>query len=65
MGDDSPAQLAGLMAGDRLISLAGSVVEDLRGYSNLLKELEAGDTVVLVIEREEATVEIQVTLRER
>jgi len=63
--DDSPAQLAGLMAGDRLISLDGSVVEDLRGYSNLLKELEAGDTVVLVIEREEATVEIQVTLRER
>jgi S1-C subfamily serine protease len=63
--DDSPAQLAGLKAGDRLISLDGHVVKDLRGYSNLLKELEPGDTVMLMIQREEMTVEIKVTLRAR
>lgn len=63
--DDSPAQLAGLKAGDRLISLDGHVVKDLRGYSNLLKELEPGDSVLLTIQRQEMTVEIKVTLRAR
>jgi S1-C subfamily serine protease len=62
---DSPAQAAGLREGDRLLSLDGTVIEDLRGYSNLLKQLEVGDTVLLVIERKDDTFEVNVVLRKR
>jgi hypothetical protein len=62
---DSPAQEAGLREGDRLLSLDGTVIDDLRGYSNLLKQLEAGDTVLLLIERKGDTFEVNVVLRKR
>ena len=61
----SPAEAAGLRAGDRLLLLNDQKVEDLRGYSELLKELKPGETVRLQIVRGTETLEFEVVLGER
>lgn len=48
---ESPAEAAGLQKGDRLISLNGKVVADLRAYSQLLKNLTPEVEIVLEIVR--------------
>ena len=47
----SPAQKAGLDKGDIIVGFGGSVVVDLRGYSELLKAREPGETVEVAAER--------------
>ena len=47
----SPAEKAGLKAGDLLVEFEGAPVEDLRGLSNILKELSPGDEVNVVFVR--------------
>ncbi len=53
----SPAEQAGLKPGDILIELAGEPVANLQGYTDLLKTLQPGQTVALVVLREGARIE--------
>jgi hypothetical protein len=47
----SPAEIAGVQAGDVLLRFAGQGVESLRGYSEILKGLEPGQTIGVVLDR--------------
>ena len=62
---DSPAQAAGMQVGDVLINLAGKPVANLQGYTDLLKSLSPGDTVLAVIQRDGRSIDLQVTVTAR
>jgi hypothetical protein len=49
--EGSPAQAAGVTAGDVLTGLGGEAVKSLKGYSELLKKLKPGDEVKLTWKR--------------
>ncbi len=61
----SPAEKAGVQEGDIIRRFAGQEVESLRGYSEILKGLEAGQTVTVVLDRdgEEQTLEAVLAVR--
>jgi hypothetical protein len=61
----SPAEKAGLCAGDVIVGLAGRPVGSLRDLSSVLKSLAAGDRVKVLFRRDgrEATVEAAVEAR--
>ena len=62
---NSPAEKAGLQAGDVLVRLDGKEVADLRSYSAMLKELAPGQVVKLLVRRAGADREVSVTVVER
>jgi len=62
---DSPAAKAGFKAGDVLLELAGKPVADLPGFTALLRELEAGDTVSATVQRGDERITADVTLTAR
>ena len=61
----SPAEKAGIQAGDVLTRIDDREVEDLRGFSDILKTLEPGQTIKATVVRggEELQVEVTVTTR--
>lgn len=61
----SPAEAAGLQAGDLLLELGGSPLDDLAGYSEVLKEHQPGDEVELVFLRDGAEQRVMIVLAER
>jgi aminopeptidase N len=61
----SPAASAGLMKGDVLVKFDGAAVNDLRGYSELLKTKKPGDKVKVVVVRGGKEVALEATLVER
>ncbi|MDO9694808.1 MAG: M28 family peptidase [Candidatus Latescibacteria bacterium] len=61
----SPAEEAGLAAGDVLVAMEGSVVADLAGLSALLQAHGAGETVTVTVERDGGRRDFAVTLRAR
>jgi hypothetical protein len=61
----SAAEIAGLIAGDVLIAFDGEPVEDLRGYSTLLKAVRPGDTVEVTVLRDGEETTVTATLGER
>jgi aminopeptidase N len=61
----SPAEKAGVGEGDVLVRFAGRPVENLRGYSEILKGLEPGQTVTVVVERDGEERTLEATLAER
>ena len=61
----SPAEKAGIRAGDVLLKLAGQAIESLRGYSQILGTLEPGQTIEVEIEREGERLTLQVTVQAR
>ncbi len=63
--DGSPAASAGLAKGDVLVKFDGAAVNDLRGYSDLLKTKKPGDKVKLVIVRAGKEINVEATLVER
>ena len=65
VSSDSPGEKAGLLAGDIITSINGEKVKTLSEYSNILKKFQPGDTVELVILREEKAKVIPITLGER
>ena len=61
----SPAAAAGILEGDVLVRIDDAPIADLRGYSDVLKTLEVGQTVVLTVVREGAEVQLEATLSAR
>ena len=58
---DSPADVAGIRAGDVLLEMAGQSILNLQGYTDLLKSLSAGQSVSATIERDGAKIPVNVT----
>jgi len=59
--DGKPAQAAGVIAGDIVIKLGSFDVTDMMGYMTALSKFTKGETVTLVVLRNNAPVELQVT----
>lgn len=61
----SPAALAGVQGGDRLVAIDGAEVKDLAGYSALLRKYAPGNEIVVELERDGQRKTVQATLRAR
>jgi aminopeptidase YwaD len=61
----SPAEVAGLQAGDVIVELGGAPVKDLYSYSDALYSHKPGDVVKIVAMRGTQRVELSVTLGKR
>lgn len=61
----SPADKAGLLAGDILIQLDGKDIADLRAFSNFLKTLKPGQAVEAVVDRDGEKVTATVIVKAR
>lgn len=62
--DDSAAAEAGLMAGDRIVSIDGNAVTVASDVTNYLDGKAVGDTVNITISRDGRTGSVDITLRE-
>ena len=62
---ESPADKAGLKAGDIIVEFDGKTVKDLYEYTAALQARKPGDTVKIVVLRESARVELTATLGRR
>ena len=58
----TPAEAAGLQAGDLLVAIDDEEVPDVRGYSNILRSHEPGDTIRLLIVRAGEELLLEATL---
>ena len=58
----SPAEQAGIQAGDVLLEMNGETVAGLRAFSDYLRTLAPGDTVNATLLRGEETISVAVTL---
>ena len=61
----SPAAAAGIRPGDVLVSLDGTPLADVRGYSAALKARQAGDTITLIVRRDGEEMTLTATLAVR
>jgi S1-C subfamily serine protease len=61
----SPAEKAGVKEGDVLLKLGARGVADLRGFSDILRGLAPGQTVVVVLSRGGRDLSLEVTVVER
>jgi S1-C subfamily serine protease len=62
---DSPADKAGIKAGDIIVEFDGKPVKDLYQYTEAMQARQPGDTVKIVVLREGARVELSATLGRR
>ena len=62
---DSPAQLAQLQKGDIILKLNDNSINDLAGYSMILKSLPTGKKVELQYQRDKELVTVEITPMER
>jgi hypothetical protein len=65
VAESSPAQAAGLAAGDLIIAVDGEKVADLKGYSEMLKKRKPGDRVKLTWKRGAGELSAEVAVQER
>ena len=61
----SPAEKAGLKAGDRLLSIGGVRMEDLRSMVEVLRARQPGDTVEVIYQRRGTMEKVKVILSTR
>ena len=61
----SPAELAGIEAGDVLLEMNGETVAGLGAFSDFLKTLAPGDTVTATVLRDAQTISVVVTVAPR
>jgi len=59
---DGPAEKAGMLRGDIIISIDGKEIKSIYDYMYRLAELSAGETYNVVVIREEEELELQITL---
>jgi len=62
VSEGSPAERAGLRAGDVLIRIDEHAIENTRGFANVLKILEPGQKVLAVVRRDGRELELRVTV---
>jgi hypothetical protein len=62
--EGSPADRAGLQAGDVVVEFDGKPVADIYAYTYALRERAPGDSVVIVVERDGTTVRVVAVLGE-
>jgi len=62
---DSSAEKSGLAKGDVIVKFDDKPVKDLKDYSNLLKELQPGDVVIIEYVRDGEHITTKLTLEER
>lgn len=62
---DSPADYAGLQAGDLLVGWNGQEVGDVRDWMGQLVRHEPGDVVTVTVERDGERMDLRVTLQDR
>jgi hypothetical protein len=63
--EGSPAELAGLRAGDVVVEFDGNPIADIYAYTYALQAKRAGDTVTIVVERDGRRITVQATLGAR
>ena len=61
----SPAEQAGMKAGDVLVEMAGTALASLSAYSDVLKTLTPGQSVPVTFERDGKRQQATVTLTAR
>jgi aminopeptidase YwaD len=63
--EESPAEKAGLQAGDILVDFGGHEISDLYAYTYALREFQPGDEVVVVVIREGERISFTAVLSSR
>ena len=63
--DGSPAESAGLKAGDILTQFDGKPIQNLYDFTYALRSKKPGDVVLVKVIRQEQTIEAKVLLTER
>ncbi len=61
----SPADVAGLKAGDTIVEFDGKVITDLYTYTDALRSRQPGDSVTIVVQRGDTRVPVRVLLGKR
>lgn len=63
--EGSPAEKAGLKAGDLIVKVAGKTIANIYDYMNTLAERKPGDTIEIVVKRSGQLVTVSATLAAR
>ena len=63
--EGSPAEKAGLQAGDVVVEFDGKPIADIYAYTYALRDKKPGDVVKIVVERDGKRVTVNAVLQER
>ena len=63
--EDSPAEKAGLRAGDTIVELGGKEITDLYAYTYVLRDHKPGDEVTVVVLRNGERLSLKAVLGSR